>query len=132
MFTSHFRAMVLAADHFLNDYPVSGKQEMEKFTNNSRFFAFFRDFDKHVGYVIKLIGLVNVNLLTQENVSCLNTSLVILMINRKRGRLEDIIRAISQRNDTNHSYDNIDEASAHNAASGKRMLENLRTLLVFW
>ena len=124
--------MVLAADHFLNDYPVSGKQEMEKFTNNSRFFAFFRDFDKHVGYVIKLIGLVNVNLLTQENVSCLNTSLVILMINRKRGRLEDIIRAISQRNDTSHSYDNIDEASANNATSGKRMLENLRTLLVFW
>ena len=123
--------MVLAADHFLNDYPVSGKQEMEKFTNNSRFFAFFRDFDKHVGYVIKLIGLVNVNLLTQENVSCLNTSLVILMINRKRGRLEDIIRAISQRNDTIHSYDNTAETSAH-GASGKRMLENLRTLLVFW
>merc|ERR1719189_1358966 len=54
------------------------------------------------------------------------------MINRKRGRLEDIIRAISQRNDTSHSYDNIDEATAHNAASGKEMLENLRKLLRFW
>ena len=61
----------------MNDYPSDN--EVSKFTNSSRLFAFFRDFDKHISYVINLIGLVNVNLLTQENVSCLNTSLVIFI-----------------------------------------------------
>ena len=54
--------MVLAADHFLNDYP--NDIEVSKFTNSSRLFAFFRDFDKHLNYVVNLISLVNVNQLT--------------------------------------------------------------------
>ena len=112
--------MVLAADHFMNDYPSDN--EVSKFTSSSRLFAFFRDFDKHISYVINLIGLVNVNLLTQENVSCLNTSLVILMLNRKRGKLEDVLVVISQRK----------ESFGISAGPGKRILENLRTLLMFW
>ena len=86
--------MVLAADHFIYDYPSDS--DAASFTFNSRLLAFFRDFDKHVGYVISLIGLVNVNLLTQENVSCLNTSLVILMLNRKRDKLKEVLKEISQ------------------------------------
>ena len=116
--------MVLAADHFINDYPSDN--DVSKFTNSSRLFAFFRDFDKHINYIISLIGLVNVNLLTQENVSCLNTSLVILMLNRKRGKLEELLKMISQRKDS------FDIACVSGHEPGKRMLENLRTLLIFW
>ena len=121
-----FRAMVLAADHFLNDYP--NDIEVSKFTNNSRLFAFFRDFDKHLSYVVNLISLVNVNQLTQENVSCLNTSLVILMLNRKRGKLDNMLEAISERKDSfGMSVDVLSDRGP-----GKKMLENLKTLLIFW
>ena len=115
--------MVLAADHFVNDYPSTS--EASSFTINSRLFAFFRGFDKHISYIISLTGLVNVNLLTQENVSCLNTSLVILMLNRKRGKLAEVLNEISQRKD---SYGM--PVTGHE--TGKGMLENLRTLLRFW
>ena len=117
------RAMVLAADQFVNDY--SSESDASHFALNSRIFAFFRDFDKHVNFVISLIGLVNVNVLTQENVSCLNTSLVILMLNRKRDNLAEILKEISQEKGT---YGMI--ATGHE--SGKGMLENLRKLLKFW
>ena len=121
-----FRAMVLAADHFLNDYP--NDIEVSKFTNSSRLFAFFRDFDKHLSYVVNLISLVNVNQLTQENVSCLNTSLVILMLNRKRGKLDNMLEAISERKDSfGMSVDVLSDRGP-----GKKMLENLKTLLIFW
>ena len=121
-----FRAMVLAADHFLNDYP--NDIEVSKFTNSSRLFAFFRDFDKHLSYVVNLISLVNVNQLTQENVSCLNTSLVILMLNRKRGKLDDMLKAISERKD---SFGMTVDVSS-DRGPGRRMMENLKTLLIFW
>ena len=118
--------MVLAADHFLNDYP--NDIEVSKLTNSSRLFAFFRDFDKHLTYVVNLISLVNVNQLTQENVSCLNTSLVILMLNRKRGKLDNMLKAISERKDSFGM--SVDVSS--DRGPGKRMLENLKTLLIFW
>ena len=118
--------MVLAADHFMNEYP--NDNEISKFTNSSRLFAFFRDFDKHLTYVVNLISLVNVNQLTQENVSCLNTSLVILMLNRKRGKLESMLKVISERKD---SFGMSVEMSSERGP-GKMMLENLKTLLIFW
>ena len=116
--------MLLAADHFIHDYP--SHSEEASFTLNSRFLAFFRDFDKHVGYVTNLTGLVNVNLLTQENVSCLNTSLIILMLNRKRNKLKEILKKILQRRETLYGM------SSRGNDSGSAMLENLRTLLQFW
>ena len=116
--------MLLAADHFIHDYP--SHSEEASFTLNSRLLAFFRDFDKHVGYVTNLTGLVNVNLLTQENVSCLNTSLVILMLNRKRNKLKEVIKEISQRREPPYGM------SIRANDSGKGMLENLCKLLRFW
>ncbi len=35
-----------------------------------------REFEKHVKFVVKLVTILKVADLTQENVSCLNTSLV--------------------------------------------------------
>ncbi len=35
-----------------------------------------REFEKHVKFVVKLVSILKVADLTQENVSCLNTSLV--------------------------------------------------------
>ena len=36
----------------------------------------FRDFEKQVNFVMNLVSILKVTDLTQENVSCLNTSLV--------------------------------------------------------
>jgi Trpc4-associated protein len=64
------RAMVLAADHFIN------KTGNLAFALNSRLLTFFRGMDKHIGLIERLTKIVNVNSLTQENISCLNTALV--------------------------------------------------------
>ena len=65
------RAMVLACDHFLQ---AGG--EMAEYASNSRLMKHFREFEKHVQFVVQLVSILNVTELTQENVSCLNTSLV--------------------------------------------------------
>ena len=65
------RAMVLACDHF-----IQAGGEMAEFASNSRLMKHFREFEKHVQFVVQLVSILNVTELTQENVSCLNTSLV--------------------------------------------------------
>jgi len=110
------RAMVLACDHFLQ---AGG--EMADFASNSRLMKHFREFDKHVQFVVQLVSILNVTDLTQENVSCLNTSLVILMLAARQGRLPDIIIAL---------LDYGEDPSGYRA--GKTLLRNLKSLLVFW
>jgi len=93
------RAMVLACDHFLQ---AGG--EMAEFASNSRLMKHFREFEKHVQFVVQLVSILNVTELTQENVSCLNTSLVggenyaikTILFHRKhaRGKLEDLTHII--------------------------------------
>jgi len=56
------------------------------------------------------------------------TSLVILMLNRKRGKLDNMLKAISERKDSFGM--SVDVSS--DRGPGKRMLENLKTLLIFW
>ena len=65
------RAMVLAAAHF-----IAAGGETEEFTRQSRLMKHFREFEKHVKFVAHLVSILEVAELTQENVSCLNTSLV--------------------------------------------------------
>ena len=80
------RAMVLACDHFM-----SQDGDQATFAHNSRLMKHFREFDKHVSFVVQLVGMLHVTELTQENVSCLNTSLVILMLSARQGRLPDML-----------------------------------------
>ena len=110
------RAMVLACDHFLQ---AGG--EMAEFVTHSRLMKNFREFDKHVQFVVQLVSILDVKDLTQENVSCLNTSLVIIMLAARQGKLPDIIRRL---------LDYGEPPSGHRA--GKSLLKNLKLLLVFW
>ena len=112
------RAMVLACDHFL-----SSGGELAEFVTNSRLMKHFREFDKHVQFVVQLVSILNVTELTQENVSCLNTSLVIIMLAARQGRLADIIRRLLD-------YGEGEDPSGYRA--GKSLLTNLKLLLVFW
>jgi len=103
------RAMVLAASHF-----KAAGGETEEFVKQSRLMQHFREFDKQVKFVVNLVSILKVTDLTQENVSCLNTSLVILMLARREDRLCRLLRNISE-----HDH-------------GRPLLTNLRNLLVFW
>ena len=80
-------------------------------------------FCPHVQFVVQLVSILNVTELTQENVSCLNTSLVIIMLAARQGRLADIIRRLLD-------YGEGEDPSGYRA--GKSLLTNLKLLLVFW
>jgi len=111
------RAMVLACDHFM-----SQDGDQATFAHNSRLMKHFREFDKHVSFVVQLVGMLHVTELTQENVSCLNTSLVILMLSARQGRLPDMLAALLD-------YGDKDPGGFR---AGKSLLRNLKALLVFW
>merc|ERR1712059_160976 len=111
------RAMVLACDHFIQ----SGGEAAE-FASNSRLMKHFREFEKHVQFVVQLVSILNVTELTQENVSCLNTSLVILMLSARQSRLADMITSLLDYGDNDPS----------GFRAGKTLLKNLKHLLKFW
>jgi hypothetical protein len=46
------------------------------FVRGSRLLSFFHGLDKYVGLIERLTKIIHVNILTQENISCLNTALV--------------------------------------------------------
>ncbi|MEE6507918.1 hypothetical protein FKM82_017604 [Ascaphus truei] len=47
-----------------------------------------------MSFLFRLINIIHVQTLTQENVSCLNTSLVLLMLARRRDRLPCYLQTI--------------------------------------
>ena len=55
-----------------------------------------RDFEKHVKFVERLVSILKVADLTQENVSCLNTSLVILMLSARENRLPMMLSSLGK------------------------------------
>merc|ERR1719193_2500614 len=99
--------MILAASHLT----ASGAETAE-FVKQSRLMKHFREFDKHVKFVVHLVSILKVTDLTQENVSCLNTSLVILMLARRDERLPRLLSCLLD--------------------FGNSLLINMRSLLQFW
>ncbi|XP_069099997.1 short transient receptor potential channel 4-associated protein isoform X3 [Pleurodeles waltl] len=49
-----------------------------------------------MSFLFRLINIIHVQTLTQENVSCLNTSLVILMLARRKGKLPFYLRTLQE------------------------------------
>lgn len=82
------RAMILAADQFLGRKVSPTNEEDEEaplgttddpaltFVINSKLMELFRGFEQHVMFTVELIRIIDVDNLTQENISCLNTALV--------------------------------------------------------
>jgi len=101
------RAMILAASHL-----TASGAETAQFVRQSRLMKLFREFDKHIKFVVHLVSILKVTELTQENVSCLNTSLVILMLARRENRLPRMLHCL------------VD--------FGNSLLCNMRSLLKFW
>ncbi|XP_035633273.1 short transient receptor potential channel 4-associated protein-like [Oncorhynchus keta] len=74
--------------------------------------------ENRLSFLFRLVNIINVLTLTQENVSCLNTSLVVLMLARRRGKLPFYLKALREKEHT-EKYPGC-------------LLNNFHNLLRFW
>ncbi len=56
--------------------------------------TFFDDFDRRIRYLCRMINTINIHNISQENVSCLNTTLVVLMLANRKNQLAKYLKAI--------------------------------------
>ncbi|KAG0714863.1 Short transient receptor potential channel 4-associated protein [Chionoecetes opilio] len=101
------RSLVLSHDFFVR------VQGVEAFAAKSRTLHHVSTFKQRLIFLVQLIKTISVDTLTQENVSCLNTSLVILMLAHKHSELPLYLEALRT------------HVEPH-------LLTNLRSLLRFW
>ncbi|XP_010880195.2 transient receptor potential cation channel, subfamily C, member 4 associated protein a [Esox lucius] len=80
--------------------------------------SFMARVENRLAFLFRLINIINVQTLTQENVSCLNTSLVVLMLARRRGKLPLYLNALREKEYT-EKYPGC-------------LLNNFLNLLRFW
>ncbi|KAL0978601.1 hypothetical protein UPYG_G00172770 [Umbra pygmaea] len=59
--------------------------------------SFMARVENRIAFLFRLVNIINVQTLTQENVSCLNTSLVVLMLARRRGKLPFYLNALREK-----------------------------------
>ncbi|XP_043566927.1 short transient receptor potential channel 4-associated protein-like isoform X2 [Chiloscyllium plagiosum] len=74
--------------------------------------------ENRLSFLFRLINIIQVQTLTQENVSCLNTSLVILMLARRKGKLPFYLNALREKE--------------HCEKYPGFLLNNFHSLLRFW
>ncbi|XP_067904849.1 short transient receptor potential channel 4-associated protein-like isoform X1 [Heterodontus francisci] len=74
--------------------------------------------ENRLSFLFRLINIIQVQTLTQENVSCLNTSLVILMLARRKGKLPFYLNALREK-ELCEKYPGF-------------LLNNFHSLLRFW
>ncbi|KAM4691344.1 short transient receptor potential channel 4-associated protein [Rhinophrynus dorsalis] len=78
------RCIALSLDRFDNQ---SDDIKVAEVLSECRLLSYMTEGSIRMNFLFRLINIIHVQTLTQENVSCLNTSLVILMLARRKGRL---------------------------------------------
>eukprot|EP00918_Siedleckia_nematoides_P024820 GHVU01053597.1.p1 GENE.GHVU01053597.1~~GHVU01053597.1.p1 ORF type:complete len:770 (-),score=71.82 GHVU01053597.1:2839-5148(-) len=112
------RSLILSLEHFINvqlehkDYAKGESQLLQHVAK----------FEKQLEFLQRLINLINVQNLTQENVSCLNTTLVFLMFANQKNQMNAILRGLC-----------LEKATTSDCSvTGVTLLKNFRDLLMFW
>ncbi|XP_033626830.1 short transient receptor potential channel 4-associated protein-like [Asterias rubens] len=108
------RCLILTLDHFQKEQPDNYEYAMR----SCRLLQFVRKRPVRVKFLIKLINTVNVEILTQENVSCLNTTIIFLMFAERSCELPEYL------SDLRH-----EEQSQLKPGF---LLQNFRELVFFW
>ncbi|RUS72825.1 hypothetical protein EGW08_019418 [Elysia chlorotica] len=131
------RSLVLSLEHFRSEGSEksllydsspcsgaggSGSGDHSPLRKESKLVGYIGDFTRQLEYLFKLINNISVQTLTQENVSCLNTTLVFLMFANKRKQLPRYLQALRDERD--------DALGTVNGSSS--ILQNFRELLLFW
>ncbi|XP_065142128.1 transient receptor potential cation channel, subfamily C, member 4 associated protein b [Paramisgurnus dabryanus] len=88
------RCIVLSLDRF--ESQTEDMKVVEVFSE-CRLLSYMAQMENRLTFLVRLINIINVQTLTQENVSCLNTSLVILMLARRRGKLPFYLSALREK-----------------------------------
>jgi Trpc4-associated protein len=113
------RSLILSLEHFRNVQP----EHREFSEKESSLLKHVGNFNQQMGYLRRLINLINVQNLTQENVSCLNTTLVFLMFANQKNMMPRYLRALAY--ETSSSSDQCTNVAAP-------IMKNFRDLLMFW
>lgn len=109
------RSLILSLEHFSED------DQYDDFRKDNRLLGYIADFKRQLDYLRKLINTISVQNLTQENVSCLNTTLVFLMFANQKDGLPKYLRALQDEKD-----------DLLNPNMPRSILANFRELLLFW
>ncbi|RXN02709.1 short transient receptor potential channel 4-associated -like protein [Labeo rohita] len=88
------RCIVLSLDRF--ESQTKDMKVVEVFSE-CRLLSYMAQVENRLSFLFRLTSIINVQTLTQENVSCLNTSLVILMLARRRGKLPFYLSALREK-----------------------------------
>lgn len=107
------RCLVLSQEHFMTDRFFSAFS-----TASWKLGTLISNWEQMIFLLYKLINSITVGTLTQENVSCLNTTLIFLMFAHRHGRLPAYLSAFVRE-------ENIQKNPGF-------ILTNLRLLLEFW
>lgn len=111
------RALMLSLEHF--SCPESDCRDYS--VNQSLLLMHMAEFEWQVKYVRGLINLINVDNLTQENVSCLNTTLVFLMFANQKSQMPRYLRALT-----------VDNRVTGECSNNQKLMRNFGDLLTFW
>ncbi|XP_013785167.1 short transient receptor potential channel 4-associated protein-like [Limulus polyphemus] len=115
------RSMILSREHLRES---CDKDIIDYVENHSHLLLYFGRFQTRLSYLKRLISIISVENLTQESVSCLNTSLIILITAHRNGQLSDYLQAMKP------SSCLVSTESDEFPFQG--LLENFRELLLFW
>ncbi|XP_068120605.1 short transient receptor potential channel 4-associated protein isoform X2 [Hyperolius riggenbachi] len=109
------RCIALSLDRFENQ---SDDLKVAQVLSECRLLSYMTQGSIQMSFLFRLINIIHVQTLTQENVSCLNTSLVILMLARRKGRLPYYLQTI-------RDMESVDKYPGF-------ILNNFHSLLRFW
>ncbi|GFS30167.1 hypothetical protein NPIL_13851 [Nephila pilipes] len=113
------RSLILSYELFIS----SGDQDERDFAEECCYvLSHVGSVNTRIGYLQRLLSLINIHTLTQENVSCLNTALVILMFGLQKGDLPQYLLSLA------HSIEGCGIVTNNCSL----YLENLKNLLLFW
>ncbi|XP_069508359.1 short transient receptor potential channel 4-associated protein [Ambystoma mexicanum] len=109
------RCIALSLDRFENQ---SDDMKVAEVLSECRLLSYTSQVSIRMSFLFRLINIIHVQTLTQENVSCLNTSLVILMLARRKGKLPFYLHTLQEMEYTD-KYPGF-------------ILNNFHSLLRFW
>nr|CAH0105493.1 unnamed protein product [Daphnia galeata] len=89
------RSVFLTMDHCMEGGSGGRFQQAAVFFPTSKFFSWFLHLRRRVCYLALLVSSISVDTLTLENVSCLNTALIILMLAARQGTLANCLKMLA-------------------------------------
>ncbi|XP_074868174.1 short transient receptor potential channel 4-associated protein isoform X1 [Carettochelys insculpta] len=108
------RCITLSLDRFENLSDI----KVAEVLSECRLLSYMSQMTMRMSFLFRLINIIHVQTLTQENVSCLNTSLVILMLARRKDKLPFYLHTLQEMEYT-QKYPGF-------------ILNNFHSLLRFW